>query len=203
MQWSRNKKLDHFYSLRSAGQTVLDVGVSANDWTGQVNMFLKQFRDEPALYTGLAVDDIGEIARDNPDKSFCRYDGSVFPFADAAFDWTFSNAVIEHVGGRQSQVLFIQEMCRVSRNVFFTTPNKYFPVESHTNTLFRHWSSPHFYRWCKKHRPHWTEDNLFLMSRGYLEGLLDEAGVVDYRISANRVLGWPMTFTVVITQRNP
>jgi len=38
--------------------------------------------------------------------------------------------VIEHVGDEDAQLLFLNEMMRVAKNVFFTTPNKYLPVES-------------------------------------------------------------------------
>lgn len=106
-----------------------------------------------ALYTGLAVEDITDIALQNPDKTFCRYDRSIFPFRDRAFDWVFSNAVIEYVGGRESQLLFLRKMRRVSRRVFFTMPNKYFPVESHTNVILRHRSSKGFYQWCRDNKP--------------------------------------------------
>ena len=199
MRWSRAKKFDYFYSLRMSQQSVLDVGISPNTCSENVNVFMKRFRGADSSFTGLAVKNIDDIARLNPGKSFCQYGGGTFPFKDNAFDWVFSNAVIEHVGRRKEQVLFLQEMCRVSRHVFFTTPNKYFPVESHTNTFFRHWSSTHFYRWCQENQPHWSEKNLFLMSKEYLIGILKEAGVKNYTIHANRVLGWPMTFTVVIT----
>ena len=117
-------------------QSVLDVGVSPNDWSDSVNVFMKRFRGDDSSYTGLAVENIDDIARLNPGKSFCQYGGGTFPFKDDAFDWVFSNAVIEHVGGRKEQVHFLQEMCRVSRHVFFTTPNKYFPVgEPHQYVL--------------------------------------------------------------------
>ena len=76
---------------------------------------------------------------------FVKYPGSLFPFPEKSFDRVFSHAVIEHVGDDKAQVLFINEMMRVSDNVFFTTPNKYFPGESHTDTLFVHWNNRIFY----------------------------------------------------------
>lgn len=198
MQWSRTKKLSHFYSLRKPGTSVLDVGVSCHDYSDQVNVFLKSFRDDPMLYTGLAVQDISDIAAKYHDRKFFRYDGTVFPFEDQKFDWVFSNAVIEHVGNREAQIHFIQEMKRVARKVFFTTPNKYFPVESHTNAILRHWHSSSFYSWCEKKGLYWNEENLYLMSHDYLLRLLDDSGIENYSLSTNRILGWPMTFTVVI-----
>ncbi len=60
-------------------------------------------------------------------------DGCRLPFASRSFDWVFSNAVIEHVGGWERQRAFANEIRRVAaRGFFVTTPNKYFPIEPHT-----------------------------------------------------------------------
>ena len=61
------------------------------------------------------------------------------PFADGAFDVVYSNAVIEHVGGRERQEAFVREALRVGRRVFVTTPNRWFPIEVHTRLPLVHW----------------------------------------------------------------
>jgi Methyltransferase domain len=66
-------------------------------------------------------------------------DGRQLPFADGAFDVAFSNAVVEHVGSREDQRRFVEELCRVARRVFLTTPNRLFPLEVHTLVPFAHW----------------------------------------------------------------
>ena len=58
---------------------------------------------------------------------------------DGAFDVVYSNAVIEHVGGRERQRRFVREALRVGRRVFLTTPNRWFPVEVHTRLPLVHW----------------------------------------------------------------
>jgi Methyltransferase domain len=70
-----------------------------------------------------------------------RADGRALPFPDDAFDIGFSNAVVEHLPDVDSQRAFIAELCRVSRCVFVTTPNRLFPVDSHTLVPFAHWLS--------------------------------------------------------------
>jgi len=122
------------------------------------------------------------------------------PFNDNEFDWVFSNAVIEHVGGAKEQIIFINEMLRVSKNVFFTTPNKYFPVEAHTNTLFRHWNSQNFYKWCKDNSTYWSEKNLVLLSQKDLNGLMIKSHATKFKIIKNKILYYPMTFTVVCSK---
>ena len=76
-------------------------------------------------------------------------DGRDLPFADGAFDLGFSNAVVEHVGGREEQRRFVHELCRVAKRVFVTTPNRFFPLEVHSLVPFAHWLP----RACARPRP--------------------------------------------------
>ena len=39
----------------------------------------------------------------------------------------------------QKQQDFASEMLRVGKKIYFQTPNKWFPVETHLITLFMHW----------------------------------------------------------------
>jgi hypothetical protein len=71
---------------------------------------------------------------------FLVADGCAMPFKDKAADLVLSSAIIEHVGGEAQQRQFVYEHGRVGTAWVITTPNKWFPVESHTTTMFRHWS---------------------------------------------------------------
>jgi 2-polyprenyl-3-methyl-5-hydroxy-6-metoxy-1,4-benzoquinol methylase len=71
-------------------------------------------------------------------QSWISADGRELPFDQNSFDLVFSNAVIEHVGGEQDQMRFIREHDRVGKSWILTTPNRLFPVESHTQILFSH-----------------------------------------------------------------
>jgi hypothetical protein len=64
--------------------------------------------------------------------------GERLPFADRAFGIVYSNAVLEHVGSNAQQAHFVNEACRVGRNVFIATPNRLFPVEVHTGIPLLH-----------------------------------------------------------------
>jgi SAM-dependent methyltransferase len=74
-----------------------------------------------------------------PEIEYVQADGCALPFPDDSFDVCFSNAVIEHVGGIDRQRAFVAEAVRVSRRVFLTTPNRWFPVELHTRLPLVHW----------------------------------------------------------------
>ncbi|GAB2455831.1 hypothetical protein GCM10027265_01100 [Jatrophihabitans fulvus] len=110
---------------------------------------------------------------------FVRADGRALPFPDKSADMVLANAVIEHVGDRADQERFVGEQCRVARSWVITTPNRWFPVESHTSTAFAHWSA----RW-RARRPEFTR----LMSRREFTALLPDDAVVVGR-------PWSATFT--------
>jgi hypothetical protein len=185
--------------LFKAGQSVLDVGVSdaSRKRLPGVNYFLKNYRFDPGTYTGLGVQDLSGLQKLFPGKRFVQYPGGTFPFADKEFDWVFSNAVVEHVGDDEARLIFVNEMMRVAKHVFFTTPNKYFPVDAHSNAIFLHWNERLFYRWCEKNKPSITRHRMRLLSFRDLTTLLEHSRASRYVVHKNRVLGVPMTFTVI------
>ncbi len=196
---SREEKLTHFYSLYTEGMTVLDVGVSSESKDGMStrNYFLKNFKYDSKYYTGLGVQDLSQMNNLFPGKQFVQYQGGKFPFEDNEFDWVFSNAVIEHVGDDEAQLFFINEMLRVAKNVFFTTPNKYFPIETHTNIFFLHWNNDIFYNWCRKRNKTWvTKDNLYLFSGHRLQKLMHLSNATSFEIRKNRLFSLVMTYSV-------
>jgi ubiquinone/menaquinone biosynthesis C-methylase UbiE len=74
-------------------------------------------------------------------------DGCSLPFPDHSFDWVFSNAVIEHVGGAYRQQQFAEEIRRVARKGYFVaTPYRYFPIDPHTLLPFYQFLSPKWQR---------------------------------------------------------
>ena len=195
MEQSRARKFEHFYSLCKRGK-VLDVGVEGQERRVPDNLFLKTFRYPGEFYTGLGINDLTDVAARHPDKRFKQYSGRRFPFGDHDFDWVFSNAVIEHVGDGEMQLQFVNEMLRVGKNVFFTTPNKYFPIETHTNIPLAHWHDGLFYCLVGR-RPLVTENSLYLFSNRRLEKLMKQSNAKQFEIHRNRIFGYTMTFTVV------
>jgi len=66
-------------------------------------------------------------------------DGCRLPFPDGAFDVVFSNSVVEHVGTRDDQKRFAEEVRRVGRRYWVQTPNRWYPIESHLLTPLLHY----------------------------------------------------------------
>jgi hypothetical protein len=81
-----------------------------------------------------------------PGITFLEADLRSIPRPDKYFDFALCNAVVEHAGPREQQVALVHEVCRVSRAVMLTTPNKAFPVELHTFLPMLHWLPDSRYR---------------------------------------------------------
>src|SRR5881275_2373029 len=141
--WSRERKLRLFLELYRPGPetSVVDVGVTnAPFGGGSTDNFFEALYPWPERVTGVGHTELDRFAAAFPRVRAVRADGRDLPFADGEFDVGFSNAVVEHVaGGRGGQRAFLHELCRVSRRVFVTTPNRWFPIEVHTLLPLVHW----------------------------------------------------------------
>lgn len=95
---------------------------------------------------------------------FMIADARDMPFEDDYVDFALANAIIEHVGQESEQRKMVEEMTRVARTWVITTPNKWFPIESHTSAVFLHWLPS----WRRRHE----EDFTRLLSRRQFRELL-------------------------------
>jgi SAM-dependent methyltransferase len=139
---SRERKLRLFHELLRPGPetTVVDVGVTdATFGAGSTDNFFEALYPWPERITAVSDVPLPHFARAFPQVERVVADGTDLPFEDDAFDIAFSNAVIEHVGGREEQRRFVEELCRVAARVFVSTPNRWFPLETHTLVPLVHW----------------------------------------------------------------
>lgn len=150
----------------SAEDQILDVGVSdvINDGANALERSYPHQEKITACGLGAGI----EFKAAFP---LCRYvqiePNTRLPFADNSFDVATSNAVLEHVGSHDNQMLFVKELCRVARRVFITVPNKFFPVEHHTALPLLHYHRGAFRVACRiTGKSEWAqEENLILMTR--------------------------------------
>jgi len=182
-------------------QSILDVGFSDREYSASDN-FLEKHYPHPENITALGIDTANEFPRRYPKVKVVTYNGREFPFADKQFDIVWSNAVIEHVGDFPKQVFFLREMLRVGRVVYFTTPNRYFPIEVHTRLPLVHWlPKKHFERIARLLGKGWaTGEYMFLLSRKRLDEIIASAGVKKYRILRNRRFLCTMDFAVIVNR---
>ena len=142
---SRKRKLHLFLEeLQPTPETtVLDVGADElafgeGDGCRTLNFF-EELYPWPERVTALGLEDGAGFRTHYPHIPYVQGDACALPFTDGEFDIVFSNAVIEHVGGKERQQKLVSEALRVGRSVFLTTPNRLFPLEVHTRLPFVHW----------------------------------------------------------------
>jgi SAM-dependent methyltransferase len=136
---NRRRKYDLFtQQLQPAPDSeILDVGFSNEEYLSGDN-YLEKHYPYPHQITALGIAESDMFQKRYPQVAVVRYGGKTFPFPNKHFDIGWSNAVIEHVGREDAQVLFLKELHRTCHKVYFTTPNRYFPFELHTRILLLH-----------------------------------------------------------------
>jgi ubiquinone/menaquinone biosynthesis C-methylase UbiE len=185
-------------------ETLLDVGVTS-DQTYDSSNYVEAWYPHKDKITAVGIDDASFLERQYPGLSYRRADGRNLPFQDASFDVVHSSAVLEHVGSAENQRGFIAELTRVaSRAVFFTTPNRWFPVEFHSVLPLVHWlPRPWFRRLLRNTRYEFfaREENLNLVDRKDIARLCNSLQGCVVSVESLRLLGMPSNLLVTIRKR--
>lgn len=153
---------------------VLDIGVTS-DTSFRESNFFEQFYPYKDRIVCVGTENGSHLEETYPGLKFTQVEpGQPLPFADGEFDLVFSNAVIEHAGNRTNQKIFLAEALRVGKRVFITTPNRWFPIETHTAVPLLHYLPPQLYRAVLKRTllKFWSnEQNLNLLTKTQLAEL--------------------------------
>jgi SAM-dependent methyltransferase len=191
--WNRRHKLALFLdTMRPGPETrIVDVGVGDTGFGTEPGVasshnFFEALYPWPGQITAVSDVPLPNFALEFPAVSTVTASGTDLPFEDDAFDVAFSNAVVEHVGGPDEQRRFVGELCRVAPRVFLSTPNRWFPLETHTLVPFVHWlPRPAADRvFAASGRDNW--ERVRLLSKGQLLALFPpsvETRVVESRIT--------------------
>jgi ubiquinone/menaquinone biosynthesis C-methylase UbiE len=186
------------------GDTIVDVGATSDRSYDHSN-YLEAWYPHKDKITAVGIDDAAFLEQLYPGVVFRRADARALPFADGAFDFAHSSAVLEHVGSRDSQAKMLSELWRVSRKgIFATTPNRWFPVEFHSSLPLVHWlPAPTFRAVLRAVKlPELAEEtNLNLMSRADLERAAREAGLENVQVRFARLGGWGSNLLLIARKR--
>jgi len=205
--YQRCKMFDVFLTMTGVQEkdTILDVGATSDQTLSHSN-YLEAWYPHKKRITASGIDDASFLEEAYPGLQFVRTDGSSLPFADGAFDFVHSSAVLEHVGSRDNQKRFLQEAWRVARKgVFLTTPYRYFPIELHTALPLLHWLPVRWYRKFlskTKLRFFSLEENLNLLSRSELKSIALLAGFDDPAVSGVALGGWTCNLILYAQRRS-
>ena len=199
---NRKKKYQLFFQELNPSETdtILDVGFTNVEYLVAAN-FLERNYSHLRNITALGIDGDDIFKQNYPEVKTVLYDGRIFPFDDKTFDIGWSNAVLEHVGNEEMQILFLKELSRTCKHLYFTTPNKFFPFELHTHLPLLHWLPKKMFDKLLtifSYKTWATGDSLHLLSYCKLKKLLAKAGIENYKIHRNRFFGFTMDFSIVV-----
>jgi hypothetical protein len=176
------------------GERILDIG--ASHWVNvpRENWFLQRY-PYPEQVTAVVLSQGDAVAAAFPGVHVVEADGRDLPFRDREFDVVHSNAVVEHVGPRDEQKRFVAELTRVAASGFVTTPNRWFPIESHSRLPVVHWL-PLPIAWRVARVCHYQDEGAWLLGpRGFLS-LFGETGTTP-TLYRQRMAG--VTATLIAT----
>ena len=195
---NRNNKMQYIKKYTSAESIrILDIGVQAIRATSNkkstTNYIEEYFLANNCRLDCLGLDDGSDWSYFKERYTNCNlflFDGFNFPEFREKYDLALSNAVLEHVGTREQQLEWLKEICKICQTLIITTPNRYCPVESHTNAVFKHIFSRKFKQvLLSKHI------NLF-SSREFIR-ILEEAGFKIKTVKRNRIFFFTIDFLAV------
>jgi ubiquinone/menaquinone biosynthesis C-methylase UbiE len=173
-------------------ERVLDIGVTSDQSYTSSNYFEALYPWKQSI-TAAGLDDATFLEDQYPGMTFVTADATALPFGDQSFDLVHSSAVLEHVGARARQRLMLSECLRVARRgICLTTPNRWFPVEFHTQLLLLHWLPPDIHRplFRKMGYGFFAEEaNLNLLSRGDMHALWADFPGWRFTLVRQRLLG--------------
>ena len=163
----------------------LDVGTTANTEKNH-NLILQKTLNNKNI-TCLSNQDCSLLKKRFPNvKDFIIGDGCDNQLDDNTYDIVYSNATIEHVGSYDNQKLFISECVRVAKkNIFITTPNRYFPLDFHTKIPFIHMLPKLIHRKILNFFGYSffaNEENLNLLSKKDLIDYCEKLEIKNYKI---------------------
>lgn len=185
----------------AASELILDVGATSERSYESSNYLVSWYPYKHRL-TAAGLDNAGFLVQAFPGVRFLFADGKALPFGDRSFDVVHSSAVIEHVGSRCEQALFIRELVRVARRlVCLTTPNRWFPLEVHTGIPLLHWLPPAVFRSVLARLGlefFADERNLNLLSRSDLLRLCQGLGISQATVRRLRLGGWTSNLMLLL-----
>ena len=202
---AREKFFGHFKNLTEYddNKSLLDIGTTPS-LDSEQNVILEKTKNNKNI-TCLSDQDCSILEKKYPNiKNFIVGDGTNTNFKDKSFDIVHSNATIEHVGSYNDQISFIKEASRISKNhVFIQTPNRFYPIDFHTNLPLIHWLPKKIHRKILKFiglNFYSMEENLNLLSESNLIDICKKLDIKKFKIIKHKLLFMTSNLILVITK---
>jgi len=186
-------------------EKIVDIGVFAGSTDPNQN-YLEHLYPHSGQITAVGIDDASFLQQQYPGLKFVKVIAHTrLPFEDNQFDIGFSSATIEHAGSMEDQKFFMEEAIRVSKRLFLTSPNRYFPLEFHTLLPFLHWLPQRIFRRILKDIKlefYSKEENLNLLGKNELLSLVPTQYKAKARLLSYRLLGVTSNLILILNKEN-
>jgi SAM-dependent methyltransferase len=173
---------------------ILDVGAEVNPRGDRTLQLIDSYPWKNNI-TAVNLDPqhIDLIKQHYPEINAIVADGCELPWPDKYFDIVYSNAVIEHLGDFERQKKMAEEIMRVGKQWFVTTPNRWYPFEFHMRLPFVTWIPGDVYLRIgniisynhvrKKYMFGINHDGLRLMSAREMKNCFPDSKIISQRIT--------------------
>ena len=183
-------KIQQIFEKKIKFKSLLDVGTTPV-FDEYNNILLHNFKNRKNI-TSISNLDCSSLKKKFTKVKFIKGDARKMKFRNNSFDTVYSSATIEHVGSRSNQKKFVKECYRVSRkDIFITTPNKFYPIEFHTKLPLLHFLPSKIYRKILIHLGYSffsKEKNLNLLTARDLKNICFFLKIKNYKIIRHKFL---------------
>ena len=180
--------------------TILDIGTTPVILKHE-NYFLNHYKFKDKI-TCLSNQNLEKLKSVYPNLKTILGDGRDTGLNENQFDITLSNATLEHVGSYEQQKSFVKEMNRVSKKKsIIITPNRYYPLDTHTMLPFIHWLPKKIHRKLLKIFKYdflSLEKNLNLLSAKDLIKICSDLNITNYHIQSINFMGFKSNLILII-----
>lgn len=189
---SRQRKYSLFMEKLKprSNDLILDLG-------GSDGSYLVSYYPWPGNITLMDIE-IPRLSKSSSTKKICG-NALTLPFDNNSFDIVWCNALIEHVGDFRYQRILANEIQRVGKSFFVTTPWKGFPIELHYQLPLYQFVPKRIQKlisrnfsvgWYKKGE--W--EDIYLLWLHQMKTLFPKATVIKHRVSF-----WPETLIAYLS----
>jgi len=127
------------YISNQSIEHALDIGTTDDDGFESSNYLIKNLRNIE-IYRSISDQKINSKFFSKTLTKSITDNFSHEEIENYSSDLVISNATIEHVGDKNSQIKMTENIIKLSKKIFvITTPNRFYPFDFHTKIPLIHW----------------------------------------------------------------
>jgi hypothetical protein len=199
---ARKKIFDKIIDQILDGESILDVGTTPVKLKHE-NFFLNHYHLKENI-TCLSNQNLDKLKELYPNLKTILADGRDTKLLENSFDISISNATLEHVGNFEEQIIFVKEMYRISKKkIIVVTPNRFYPIDTHTMLPLIHWLPKKFHRKILKMLKYdflALEKNLNLLSEKDLIEICNRLEIKNFKINRVKYFGFNSNLILIINK---